>query len=1155
MNRIVYKLVITLSILLFGGAQLAAQCWKLVYPQFPKETINELYFTNAGNGFMALKAGIIGRTTDGGMNWVPINTPSYNNLYAIGAADQNNVWCGGDNGTLLHATDGGFQWQPVALNSTVSIRSVSFPSAQVGYLAGDSLVFKTVNGGQSWTSQSLAGGIAFMKIIKMEFFSTDIGYAYSSGKLQKTVNGGQTWSAIPTINFYQIDFATEAVGYAVGRSGNDDIYFKTTNGGTSWDTVYTILNYNPNISDMHVLSTESVYILNNGSFGGGCSINASINGGQTWQNTYIPELPWGSAIFYTSNLVGHAGDIWGNFRKIDVLNGGWITPANNTSGMKVVFALDVMNIWTMDGYVLKRSTNGGQTWTSNSCNIDASKLQFLNSSIGYARSGNLYKTTNGGQQWTQVSSMGVIKEFDFITPDFGMVVLQNGGMAVTHNGGQTWTQPSGMGNYYLTKVLHADSLHWFTHTALNGQFFKTSDGGVTWTALSYVDSGINDFSVLDSNTIHYIRGQQAYRSSDGGQTFQLWAGPPNTSPAWMLKMNSAKPDKTFIYNNMNYVSQDFPNVPRLWEIHNGVLQASPLHSSFPINDICFQDSTHAWLTTLFSSLYRYYPEGDCPPELMAPMLSKHIIKACAGLGVSIKVANYHSYNIPADTLRAELRSGTTILWSGVPDTSGLISFTVPATLGNYTLSVSASNPDVPAGIRTAITVTSLNMSNPQFSFWHSSCHQSACCASYEYSIGGGGTNLGTGHSYELHKLAKDHSTDSIVSIDQSVTTFSNVSDTFYAYYKVHLGEGICYPDSVIYSDTVVFNIKQPTLPVVNLSASSTAICANTGLQLTATSPNAGDYGRYYQFYQINSGLSQLIYSGPDSILNVPPVSQTTSFYCRMFPGWNGCNIMDTVYSDTVAVSLVTTPVVALTDNIGPGGICQGKAVTFFLDTAVVPGYNGWSFWKMVNGVATQLYSGYQATHVYLDANAGESYFFKLNSSVACAYYSDTLLLDINPPQQASIVLKPNGDLEAIPANALQYNWYYNNISTPIVTTQNILTHPSYGTYTLKVITGDSCLWYPSDPFVLQPASLPLLEQKAWEITPNPTKGQLTIFKEGYKSALNVVVTDLTGHRKKEMNYTASDQFLINIEDLVSGTYILKITESNGLQSVFRVIKL
>lgn len=93
-------------------------------------------------------------------------------------------------------------WITVPVPTTKHLTCIDFPTDQVGYIGGvDSLLLKTLDGGNTWNEVSYSG-ITFLaggdKFIEIDFVSEDIGYTtvgpYSG--TYRTEDGGVTWTPL-----------------------------------------------------------------------------------------------------------------------------------------------------------------------------------------------------------------------------------------------------------------------------------------------------------------------------------------------------------------------------------------------------------------------------------------------------------------------------------------------------------------------------------------------------------------------------------------------------------------------------------------------------------------------------------------------------------------------------------------------------------------------------------------------------------------------------------------------------------------------------------------------------------------------------------------------------------------------------------------------
>jgi photosystem II stability/assembly factor-like uncharacterized protein len=124
-------------------------------------------------------------------------------------------------GGVFRTIDGGTTWTSV---SAQSILWLAFPTSTIGYGVGEAgAIIKTANGGVSWTTLTSNTG---ERLWGAHFTSTDVGFAVGeNGTAIKTANGGSTWTTmtidtdVSTKILYAIHFGSVSEGLAVGEIG------------------------------------------------------------------------------------------------------------------------------------------------------------------------------------------------------------------------------------------------------------------------------------------------------------------------------------------------------------------------------------------------------------------------------------------------------------------------------------------------------------------------------------------------------------------------------------------------------------------------------------------------------------------------------------------------------------------------------------------------------------------------------------------------------------------------------------------------------------------------------------------------------------------------------------------------------------------------
>jgi photosystem II stability/assembly factor-like uncharacterized protein len=106
-------------------------------------------FTDANNGTVVGRDGIILRTTDGGASWRRQDASGPGaSLYGVSFADANAGTAVGSYGTILQTRDGGTTWVAQESGTTKTLYGVSFTDANTGTAVGnDGTILRTTDGG------------------------------------------------------------------------------------------------------------------------------------------------------------------------------------------------------------------------------------------------------------------------------------------------------------------------------------------------------------------------------------------------------------------------------------------------------------------------------------------------------------------------------------------------------------------------------------------------------------------------------------------------------------------------------------------------------------------------------------------------------------------------------------------------------------------------------------------------------------------------------------------------------------------------------------------------------------------------------------------------------------------------------------------------
>ncbi|MFB9326840.1 hypothetical protein ACFFSY_13015 [Paenibacillus aurantiacus] len=315
----------------------------------------------------------------------------------------------------------------------------------------------------------------------IQFLNASTGRAAGNGFMLGTSDGGCHWQSIYSgkLDFAQMDFVTNSLGYVLARATPEGpaTLLRTANGGASYKPVPNGGNRFARIDFRSALE------------GFGYAVNDS-------------------SAYYTAN----AGVKWSKLP----------TPPN-TRGTQFFSPKEGWAVALVPGgYQVKRTTDGGRTWTTR---LQASSAAGVGGAVYgadsrdvwallYGGSGmsqtsySLFHTKDGGASWKQVVSNATAgggpapgpamkagklpgppgRPSDMATPDLRSAYLLTGSGAMdtlslgrTLNGGKSWRNGSAPTGFEGALSFPAAKSGWLAVTSLTGSaVYATRDGGATW---------------------------------------------------------------------------------------------------------------------------------------------------------------------------------------------------------------------------------------------------------------------------------------------------------------------------------------------------------------------------------------------------------------------------------------------------------------------------------------------------------------------------------------------------------------------------------------------------------------------------------------------------------------------------------------------------
>jgi photosystem II stability/assembly factor-like uncharacterized protein len=531
-------------------------------------------------------------STDGGANWHPSSTgitvrtggtgdavPVF--CLTIDPTTPNILWAGTQSTRgIFKSTDGGSSWRETD-SGVVEQQGITFrgfavdpTDSDIVYAAGEvsswtwssdrqphngrefdmtqGVVYKTVNGGQSWRAVWRGDNLA--RYIWIDPRDTDVLYV-STGIFDR-----EAANSVPT-----------------AKTPGGEGVVKSTDGGATWTSINNGLHnlyvgslfMDPQDPDRLIAATG------NNQYRDGAGAYLTVDGGLSWTLTLDPALnePVEAVEFATSDpRIAYAASADAVYRSQDGgqtwrqvtgdADSGWGPP-----GVRAGFPIDLQvdprdpdrlfaNAYGGGNFL---SEDGGRTWTDASRGYTGAQVRGIavdptqpGRVIAAARSG-LFISLDGGEDWKGLSNPPVaVMEWNAIAIDPGdpqhLVSETNWGnfLVNSRNSGATWRQAFNLSdqNFGFAAIAFAPSSPTTIYAGSTGYFsagsfdpaqpgkgiYVTLNGGQSWSSAN--DSLSRDASVYglaidpgDARVVFAASSNQGLlRTSNGGQSWQRVQG-------------------------------------------------------------------------------------------------------------------------------------------------------------------------------------------------------------------------------------------------------------------------------------------------------------------------------------------------------------------------------------------------------------------------------------------------------------------------------------------------------------------------------------------------------------------------------------------------------------------------------------------------------
>jgi PKD repeat protein len=210
-------------------------------------TITDLIYTGGGSAaatglFYLGNDELLLHTSNNGTTWDMVSSNNTVGLPRfLNALDRsgNNMIATGNNGRIAHSANNGVSWNFVSSGTSAYIADVKYLSADTVLAAGDAVILRSVNGGQTWSVNT--GYPGFFHTVSAGLNKTYITAEYSDILLRSADNG-------LTFDSILLPFETSGAMFAISDDTllltSDTAMYITRNGGQHWE-YYNIPSFQP----------------------------------------------------------------------------------------------------------------------------------------------------------------------------------------------------------------------------------------------------------------------------------------------------------------------------------------------------------------------------------------------------------------------------------------------------------------------------------------------------------------------------------------------------------------------------------------------------------------------------------------------------------------------------------------------------------------------------------------------------------------------------------------------------------------------------------------------------------------------------------------------------------------------------------------------
>jgi len=246
-----------LMISLVGASVGCKEQEEFTVPDIKVITMDNVHAVRAvddNNIWITTNTGGIFHSGDSGETWQPQSNPAEKGKILLGDCefiDTRTGWIPGLYGTMIHTTDGGATWQLQKTNTEYHLFSVDFIDKQNGWATGEwNTILRTTDGGQHWERMTEVKDLVLTNIDMADMLHGWV--VGEAGLIGHTSDGGQTWQRQMPKAFERATFEEEFENprpslfcvQAIDANtayvcGIEATIMRTTDSGLTWEFMQT----------------------------------------------------------------------------------------------------------------------------------------------------------------------------------------------------------------------------------------------------------------------------------------------------------------------------------------------------------------------------------------------------------------------------------------------------------------------------------------------------------------------------------------------------------------------------------------------------------------------------------------------------------------------------------------------------------------------------------------------------------------------------------------------------------------------------------------------------------------------------------------------------------------------------------------------------